>query len=110
MSEENKMYATPKYKCGICGEIYDSIEERMNCESKCLKKQKEEERKAAEAKKKAEKEARQTEVNKALEDAYALLNKFVDDYGSYTYSGKLDDVSMLNMDYFPIKLWHHFWA
>ena len=88
---ENKMYATPKYKCAICDEIYD------------------EEKKAAEAKKKAEKDARQQEVTAALDNALTLVNKFIEDYGSYKYNGKLKDLDLVNMDFFPSKLWHHFW-
>ena len=42
MKDENKIYSKPQYKCGICGTIFDSIEERMNCEANCIKKQKEE--------------------------------------------------------------------
>ena len=43
MKNENKAYAKPQYKCGICGEIYDSVQERSNCEMMCVKKQQEEE-------------------------------------------------------------------
>ena len=77
MKEENKMYAKPQYKCAICGEIYDDVQNRANCEMKCIKKQQEEEKKAAEAKKRAEKNTRQQEVDAALDNAFALVNKFV---------------------------------
>ena len=39
-----------KYICGICGARYESVQERANCELKCVKKIEEEERKAAEEK------------------------------------------------------------
>ena len=42
--EDNKMYVKPQYKCGICGQTYDSVQERMNCEMTCIKKQQEEEK------------------------------------------------------------------
>ena len=104
--EDNKMYCKPVYKCGICGQEYPSIAERMKCEQTCLKKQEEDEKKAAEAKKKAEKDTRAAEVTQAIEHAAELLNKYINDYGSYTYDGKkLKDTS----DYFwPSKLWHYF--
>jgi rubredoxin len=108
MKEENKMYAKPQYKCAICGKIYDNVQGRMNCEMECLKKQKEEERAAAEAKKKAEKDSRYNEVNAALDNAYALVNKYVEDYGSFTYGGKYKGLDILNMDLFPSKFLHHF--
>lgn len=108
MKEENKMYAKPQYKCAICGEIYDDVQYRINCEMKCLKKQQEEEKKAAEAKKRAEKNTRQQEVDAALDNAFALVNKFVEEYGTYRYNGKITDLDMAKMDLFPNKLWNHF--
>lgn len=107
--EENKIYNKPMYKCAICGEIYNSVQERMNCEMTCWKKQEEEAKKAAEAKKNAEKDARFEEASKALDNAFALVNKCVEDYGTFKYNGKLKDLDLLNMDFFPSKLWHHFW-
>lgn len=109
MKDENKMYAKPQYKCAICGEIYDDVQDRMNCEMKCLKKKQEEEKAAAEAKKKAEKDARFSEASAALDNALTLVNKCIEDYGSFQYSGKLKDLDLVNMDFFPSKLWHHFW-
>lgn len=100
---------TKKYVCAICNEAHDSVQERINCEMTCLKKKQEEEKKASEAKKKAEKDARQQEVTAALDNAFALVNKFIEDYGVYKYNGKIKDLNMANMDFFPSKLWHHFW-
>ena len=82
----DKICAKPMYKCAICGEVYDSIAQRMNCEQTCLKKQEEEEKKAAERKKAAEYEARKREVDEAFNHAYELKAKFLNDYNSYTYS------------------------
>ena len=109
MKEENKTYKKPTYKCGICGKSYDSIPGRSNCEASCLKHQAEEARKAAEAKKKAEKEARFTEASNALDTAYELVTKCIKDYGNFSYTGELKNLDMLNLDFFPSKLWHHFW-
>ena len=106
---ENNMYVKPQYKCAVCGKIYDSIAERTNCERSCLKKQEAEAKVAAEKRKKEERDARQQEVTAALDNAFTLVNKFVEDYGSYKYNGKLDALDAANMDFFPSKLWHHFW-
>ena len=108
-NEENKMYAKPQYKCAICGQIYDDVQGRMNCEMACVTKQKEEEKKAAEAKKKAEKDARFAEASAALDNALTLVNKCIEDYGSFNYSGKLKNLALANMDFLPSKLWHHLW-
>lgn len=109
MTKDNNMYIKQQYKCAICEKIYDDVQSRMNCEMACLKKQYEAEKRAAEEKKKAERDARFKEVNEALDNAYNLVNKYVEDYGSFSYGGKYKGLDMLNMDYFPAKLWHHFW-
>lgn len=89
---ENKIYANPKYKCAICGEIYDEIKDRMKCESACLKKQADEAKKAAEEKRKAEQAARKAEVDAAMDKAIALERAYVKDYGSYIYGDyKVED-------------------
>lgn len=107
--EDNKMYCKPIYRCGICGKDYPSIAERMKCEQACLKKQQEEEKAAAEAKRKAEKDACFMEASNALDNAFAIVNKCIEKYGKFEYKGKLKELDMLNMDFFPSKLWHHFW-
>lgn len=97
------------YTCGICGTDHETITERMRCEQACLRKQKEDAERAAAEKAKAEKSARQAEVTAALDNAFALVNKFIEDYGSYNYDGKINTLEARNMDFFPSKLWHHFW-
>ena len=101
MKERNNIYAKPAYKCALCEEVYDSVQARTNCEMACLKKQQEEERKAAEAKKRAEKDARHAEVFEALKTASDLLSAYTEDYGPYEYEGS-DCI-------WPSKLWHYFW-
>lgn len=80
MNTENKMYT-----CALCGKSYTNIIDRMACEQKCYAKQQEEEKKAAEAKKKVEQEAHRAKVTKAIDDAYAELQKYVEKYGTYRY-------------------------
>lgn len=84
----SEIYAGPKYKCGICGTIHDTIEDRAKCEMACLKKQEEEERLAAEKKKKEEQHKRKKEVDDAFKRAENLRNKYVEDYGYYSYENK----------------------
>ena len=106
MEYEDKIYTKPQYKCAICGKIYDNVQERINCEMACLKKQQEEAKKAAEAKKKAEKDTRKKEVTMAIEHASELLNEYIKDYGSYSYDGKkLNDTSNF---FWPSRLWNYF--
>lgn len=90
------------YKCGICGTEHDNIFDRAKCEMTCLERQKEEARKLAESKKKAEKGARQLEIDKAIENVDNLIEKFIEDYGSYQYKGK-------EFNHYFRQLWTPFW-
>ena len=96
---ENKTYAKPMYKCGICDKVHETIADRVKCETACLKKTQEEERKAAERKKAAEYEARKKEVDEAFDRAYELKDKMVSDYGSYTYSNATNSSGDLYMPF-----------
>lgn len=107
MCKNNEVKA--QYVCGICNTAYDTIQKRAQCELDCIKNKEAAEKAAAEAKKKAEKDNRQHEVTAALDNAFALMNKFIEDYGAYHYDGKIKDLNMANLDFFPSKLWHHFW-
>ena len=97
------------YKCGICNKEYENIQDRANCEIKCIKLKQEKEKAEAKAKKEAEKESRFAEASAALDNAFTLVNKCVEDYGTFKYSGKINKLDALNLDFFPSKLWHHFW-
>lgn len=108
-NDDNNMYVKPQYKCAICGEIYDDVQNRMNCEMKCLKKKQEEEKKAAEAKKKAEKDARKKEVDEAFENLIKLHDAYIEDYGYYEYERNDIDKSTISMPHWPNKFWHNFW-
>ena len=107
--EDNNIYAKKFYKCGICEKTYESIQDRMNCEMTCIKKQKEEEARLAKEKLQAEKDARCIDASNALDNAFNLVSQYIKDYGSFQYNGKVKDLNNLNLDYFPSKLWHHFW-
>lgn len=93
MSKDFNSYAKPAYRCGICGSIYDSIEERSACEAACLKKRAEEKRLAEEQRKKDEKIARKTEVDEAVKRAQDLINKYTEDYGVYHCDDSIFDSS-----------------
>ena len=85
---ENRMHVKPNYKCAICGESYDDVKTRMECEAKCLKQQEIEAKKVAEAKKKEEKIADEAKVDEAFATAYKLRDEFVKKHGVYAYTHK----------------------
>ena len=105
MENENKVCCKPMYKCGICGEIYDSIRERVCCEAACLEKQEEEERKATELKKKEEQAARKAEVDAAFEKFIQLKEAYLKDYDAYAYGM---ESSSENVDWQNFKSLFHF--
>ena len=74
-----------EYKCAVCETWHPDIVSRARCEIACTEKKAEEERKAAELKKEAEYAERKAEVDAAFNKAYELKDKFVNDYGRYTY-------------------------
>lgn len=103
---ENKMYTKPQYKCAICGTVFDELKARVNCESKCLKKQEEEAKKVAEEKKKAEHAARKAAVDKMVKDTAEAISAYTKDYGFYTYDGDISNMTQADFPY--AKLFHHF--
>lgn len=72
------------YICAVCGESYKTIEERMNCESKCLAKLK----KAEEEKKRNEQKLKQQEkeqaIYKALDNVNTMIAEYLKEYDTLT--------------------------
>lgn len=102
---ENQMHYKLSYKCGICGSEFASVQERMNCEMSCVKKQKEEEKKAAEAKKREEQKARKAEIDAALKNLQKLLANYINEYGHYEYG----DDNEIGHFHWPSRIYRHFW-
>jgi hypothetical protein len=73
----------PKYQCAICGKNYNTIEERIKCESTCLA-----EHKAAEEKKQreileTEKQTRYDHIKGLLSEVNDEIKSYLDDYGTF---------------------------
>lgn len=88
------------FKCAICGKVYETINERVACESECLKK--------AEAEAAAKKKANETKIKKELmnkikskiDETTALIEQYKEVTGeepelttTYTYSTSSDDAA-----------------
>jgi uncharacterized protein YaiL (DUF2058 family) len=101
---ENKMCTKLQYKCAICGEVYDELKDRVNCETKCIKKQEEEAKQAAELKKQQEHAARKADTDAKVKAMIDAVNAYIKDYGFYTYDGEVSNL----IDDFPYKLLHYF--
>lgn len=72
------------YTCAICGTPYNSIEERIACETKCLKRHKE-----AEAKKKLEEQQKKVDEAKKQKKA-----------SEQAIEAKLDEVNKMLKEHF----------
>ena len=102
---KGKIHCNTTYICGLCGNAYDTVYDRMNCEAACHKKQAEEAKAAEEAKKKAEQAARKAEVDAAFLELHRLMTAYVKDYGHYEYVD-CDEETNFN---WPSRIWHKFW-
>ena len=72
-----------KYTCALCGKHYATVEERNECEARCIRKQKEEAKKIAAQEKAKQQEA---DAKKIREDVKALsdaISEYVDKYDEY---------------------------
>jgi hypothetical protein len=96
------------YKCAICDSIYETVTERMKCEAACIEKAEQEAAKLAEEKKKLEKDVRKAEVELAIKTAYELMQKYIDDYGSYEFFCDLSNLNDKN-GFLSSKLLHDWW-
>lgn len=64
------------YKCAVCGKIYDSIEERIACETACVEKQKREAAEAAHADLEQKKAKLLDEIKSSIAATDALVKQY----------------------------------
>lgn len=77
-----------KYTCALCGKHYSTVEERNECEARCIHNKKEEIKKAAAQEKAKQQEADAKKIRedfKALSDA---ISEYVEKYDEYPDYGK----------------------
>lgn len=77
-----------KYTCALCGKHYGTVEERNECEARCIRKQKEEAKKIAAQEKAKQQEADAKKIRedfKALSDA---ISEYVEKYDEYPDYGR----------------------
>ena len=71
-----------KYRCAICGNSYDTIDERVDCETKCLAARKKAQEELKKKKLEEEKTTRKAEIEKKFKELSNLVNDYCKDYGS----------------------------
>lgn len=69
------------YRCAICNKGHDTIEERIACETKCLKERNEAEEKREQIILEREKNVRMQEIRETYDRYLYMLEEYVCDYG-----------------------------
>ena len=70
------------YHCAICGKSYDTVDERVACETKCLAARKKAQAEIEKKKLEEKKNTRKAEIEKKYKELSALVNNYINDYGS----------------------------
>ena len=70
------------YHCAICGKSYDTVDERVACETKCLAARKKAQAEIEKKKLEEKKNTRKAEIEKKYKELSALVNDYCKDYGS----------------------------
>ena len=70
------------YHCAICGKPYDTVDERVACETKCLAARKKAQAEIEKKRLEEEKTTRKAEIEKKYKELSALVKNYINDYGS----------------------------
>ena len=81
--DDNKIYAKTMYKCGVCGNTYEELEDRVACESACLKKKKAEAAREKALKYEAEKKKHYEDTVDACRKAEDMIHEHMKQYGEF---------------------------
>lgn len=86
------------YHCAICGKPYDTVDERVACETKCLAARKKAQAEIEKKKLEEKKNTRKAEIEKKYKELATLVNDYCKDYGSLQLGESRyfeDDISTL---------------
>ena len=70
------------YHCAICGKPYDTVDERVACETKCLATRKKAQAEIEKKKLEEKKNTRKAEIEKKYNELSTLVKNYINDYGS----------------------------
>lgn len=88
--ETNKV----QYHCAICGKAYDTIDERVSCETKCLASRKKAQAEIEKKKLEEKKNTRKAEIEKKYKELATLVNDYCKEFGESLYFE--DDIPTLS--------------
>ena len=69
------------YHCAICGKPYDTVDDRVACETKCLAARKKAQAEIEKKKLEEKKNTRKAEIEKKYKELATLVNDYCKDYG-----------------------------
>lgn len=87
------------YHCAICGKPYDTVDERVACETKCLAARKKAQAEIEKKKLEEKKNTRKAEIEKKYKELATLVNDYCKDYDSLQLGESRyfeDDISTLS--------------
>ena len=73
------------YHCAICGKPYDTVDERVACETKCLAARKKAQAELEKKKLEEKKNTRKAEIEKKYKELATLVNDYCKDCGSLQF-------------------------
>ena len=82
------------YHCAICGKPYDTVDERVACETKCLAARKKAQAEIEKKKLEEKKNTRKAEIEKKYKELATLVNDYCKEFGEYLYFE--DDIPTLS--------------
>ena len=77
------------YHCAICGKPYDTVDERVACETKCLAARKKAQAELEKKKLEEKKNTRKAEIEKKYKELATLVNDYCKDDGSLQFCESL---------------------
>ena len=82
------------YHCAICGKPYDTVDERVACETKCLAERKKAQAELEKKKLEEKKNTRKAEIEKKYKELVTLVNDYCKEFGESLYFE--DDIPTLS--------------
>ena len=73
------------YNCAICGKPYDTVDERVACETKCLAARKKAQAEIEKKKLEEKKNTRKAEIEKKYKELATLVNDYCKEFGESSY-------------------------
>ena len=82
--EENKIPCKTTYKCALCGQTYQTVEERAACEADCIHDRREAERVKRQNEYQAQKDASAAKIEEKMNELNSMIQVHMSKYNTLT--------------------------